>query len=51
MMAALADGTAFGGCASGVDWRLRDGTSCGYEGILSDQFGVLSPALARWGDR
>jgi hypothetical protein len=49
MLGALADGTAFGGCASGVDWRLWDGTPCGYEGILTDRFGVLVPALERWG--
>jgi len=46
----LADGSAFGGCSSGVDWRMWDGTRCGYEGLLTDQFGVLVPALARWGN-
>jgi hypothetical protein len=49
IMAALGDGTAFGGCASGVDLRTWDGTPCGYEGILTDQFGVLVAALERWG--
>lgn len=49
MLGALADGSAFGGCASGLDWRSWDGTPCGYEGILTDQFGVLVPAIERWG--
>jgi hypothetical protein len=49
MLGRLADGTSFGGCSSGVDWRMWDGTRCGYEGLLTDQFGVLVPALARWG--
>ena len=42
----LARGTAFGGCGSGVDWRRWDGSRCGYEGLLSDQFVIL--AVARW---
>jgi hypothetical protein len=46
---AVADGTAFGGCTSGVDLRTWDGTPCGYEGILTDQFGVLIAALERHG--
>ncbi|MDH3251447.1 MAG: hypothetical protein OEM41_01575 [Ignavibacteria bacterium] len=45
----LADGTAFGGCNSGVDWRYWDGAPCGYEGILTDQFGILAVALDRYG--
>jgi hypothetical protein len=49
MLGRLADGTAFGGCSTGVDWRMWDGTRCGYEGLLTEQFGVLIPALARWG--
>ncbi len=51
MLARLADGSAFGGCSTGVDWRMWDGTRCGYEGLLTDQFGVLVPALDRWGAR
>ena len=41
MLERLADGSAFGGCSTGVDWRMWDGTRCGYEGLLTDQFGVL----------
>jgi hypothetical protein len=51
IFAALADGSAFGGCTSGVDLRTWDGTPCGYEGILTDQFGVLTVALERYGVR
>ena len=50
MLERLADGSAFGGCSTGVDWRMWDGTRCGYEGLLTDQFGVLVPALDRWRD-
>ncbi|HTK45416.1 MAG TPA: hypothetical protein VL749_08710 [Patescibacteria group bacterium] len=49
IFAALADGSAFGGCTSGVDLRTWDGTPCGYEGMLTDQFGVLTVALERYG--
>jgi hypothetical protein len=45
----LADGTAFGGCNSGIDWRFWDGGPCGYEGILTDQFGILAVAMDRYG--
>jgi hypothetical protein len=38
-------GTAFGGVDSGGDWRRWDGSPSGYEGILSDQFGILVPAI------
>ena len=48
-MAGIADGSAFGGCTSGLDWRTWDGTPCGYEGILADQFGVVTAALERYG--
>jgi len=44
----LADGTAFGGCGSGVDWHYWDGGPCGYEGLLTDQFGILAVALDRY---
>ncbi len=44
----LADGTAFGGCNSGIDWRYWDGAPCGYEGILTDQFGVLAVVVDRY---
>ena len=49
MLESLADGTAFGGFDSGVDWRRWDGASCGYEGLLSDQFGVLAIAMQLYG--
>lgn len=49
MCVALADGTAFGGCDSGVDWRNWDGTPSGYEGLLSDQFAILAVAMDRYG--
>ena len=45
LCAALADATAFGGCASGVDLRTWDGTPCGYEGLLCDQLGILAVAV------
>jgi hypothetical protein len=48
-LGALADGSAIGGCTSGVDLRTWDGTPCGYEGILTYQFGVVAAALERWG--
>lgn len=44
----LTDGTAFGGCGSGVDWRMWDGSPTGYEGLLCDQFGVLIPCVERY---
>ena len=44
----LANGTAFSGCGSGIDWRRWDGASTGYEGILADQFGILAVAFDRW---
>jgi hypothetical protein len=45
----LGDVSAFGGCNSGVDWRFWDGGPCGYEGILTDQFGILAVAIDRYG--
>jgi len=45
----LARGLVFGGNKSGVDWRFWDDRPCGYEGLLTDQFGVLASALARFG--
>jgi hypothetical protein len=50
MMAGIAAGTAFGGCSSGIDLRTWDGTPCGYEGILTDQFGVMVAALEQYGN-
>lgn len=48
MCGSLADGSAIGGCGSGVDLRTWDGSPCGYEGLLCDQLGVLVPAIDRW---
>lgn len=44
----LADGSAFSGLNTGVDWRFWDGWPCGYEGLLADQFGILITALERY---
>ena len=41
----------FGGSGSGLDWRYWDGRPCGYEGLLTDQFGILAVALERYGVR
>ena len=48
MLETLGNGTAFGGCGSGIDWRRWDGTPCGYEGLLCDQFGILAVAAERY---
>ena len=45
----LADADVFGGSGSGLDWRYWDGRPCGYEGLLTDQFGILAVALERYG--
>jgi hypothetical protein len=50
LCASLGDGTAYGGCGSGVDWRTWDGAPSGYEGLLCDQFGMLAPAIDRYGE-
>lgn len=50
-LAALADGSAIGGCTSGVDLMTWDGTPCGYERTLTNQFGVVAAALERHGAR
>lgn len=51
LCASLADGTAFGGSQSGVDWRYWDGGICGYEGLLTEQFGLLAVAMERYAVR
>lgn len=45
----LAEARVFGGNKSGVDWRYWDDRPCGYEGLLTDQFGVLEAIHWRWG--
>jgi hypothetical protein len=45
----LAAGLCFGGTGSGVDWRYWDGRPSGYEGLLTDQFGVIGTALEMYG--
>ena len=44
----FASGRVYGGNKSGVDWRYWDGRPCGYEGLLTDQFGFLAIALERY---
>lgn len=39
----------FSGSLSGVDWRFWDGAPCGYEGILTEQFGIIATLLERYG--
>jgi hypothetical protein len=48
LCAGLADGLTFGGNGSGVDWRFWDDRPSGYEGLLTDQFGILAVALERY---
>lgn len=45
----LADSRTYGGSKSGIDWRYWDGRPSGYEGLLTDQFGVIAAALKRYG--
>jgi len=45
----FAEARVFGGNQSGVDWRYWDDRPCGYEGLLTDQFGLLEVIHARWG--
>lgn len=49
MCEAFAGALVFGGNKSGVDWRYWDDRPCGYEGLLTDQFGLLEPILHRYG--
>jgi hypothetical protein len=48
LCAGLAEGRVYGGSKSGVDWRYWDGRPCGYEGLLTEQFGVVGAALGRY---
>lgn len=45
----LADGLVYGASKSGKDARYWDGWPCGYEGLLTDQFGILVSAFKRYG--
>lgn len=45
----FAEASTFGGNCSGIDWRNWDDTPCGYEGLLTDQFGLLEAIHWRWG--
>ena len=45
----FAEASTFGGNRTGVDWRDWSDTPCGYEGLLTDQFGLLEAILWRWG--
>ncbi|RKX36265.1 MAG: hypothetical protein DRP71_00970 [Verrucomicrobia bacterium] len=45
----FAKASVFGGNQSGVDWRYWDDRPCGYEGLLTDQFGFLEAVFFRWG--
>lgn len=49
LCAGFAAAAVFGGNQSGVDWRFWDGRPCGYEGLLTDQFGLLEAVFHRWG--
>jgi hypothetical protein len=49
LCAGLAGAKVFGGNQSGVDWRYWDDRPCGYEGLLTDQFGILEAIFLRWG--
>jgi hypothetical protein len=49
LCAGAAERLVFGGSKSGVDWRAWDGSPCGYEGLLTDQFGFIGTALRRYG--
>ena len=51
LCAGFARAEVFGGNQSGVDWRYWDDRPCGYEGLLTDQFGVLEAVCWRWGRR
>ena len=49
LMSGLTVGRAYGGSQSGIDWRRWDGEPCGYEGLLTEQFGIVATALERFG--
>ncbi len=47
----FANAELFGGAKSGIDGRSWDGWPCGYEGLLTDQFGILAVAMERYGKK
>ena len=49
MCVGYAEARTFGGNKSGIDWRYWDDRPCGYEGLLTDQFGMLEVILSRYG--
>jgi len=49
MCEGFAAASVFGGNKSGVDWRFWGGRPCGYEGLLTDQFGLLEVLFQRYG--
>lgn len=49
LCSSLADGLVYGVCKSGLDGRYWDGWPCGYEGLLTDQFGILASAFKHYG--
>jgi len=49
MCEGYAGALVFGGSKSGVDWRYWDDRPCGYEGLLTDQFGMMEVILHRYG--
>lgn len=51
LCSSLAEGLVYGACKSGLDARYWDGWPCGYEGLLTDQFGILSSVLKRYGKK
>ena len=51
LCSSLADGLVYGACKSGLDARYWDGWPCGYEGLLTDQFGILASAFKRFGTK
>ncbi len=48
LISGLSEGIAYSGVGTGVDWRRWDGTPTGYEGLLCDQFGILSTLIDRY---
>jgi hypothetical protein len=49
LCSSMAEGLVYGACKSGLDARYWDGWPCGYEGLLTDQFGVLVSVYKRYG--